>query len=200
MSDLYDDPAHGSDSVAIDDPDDLHRVRRVEAIHKARQNFVTVRLKARERVMTDKFFTRPDADRYAVLTALDYLRELEPMIRRSESDILDREITIQSRRVAPEQVATDGISIDEQSLQVGPITVTLQQLLDQGGDVVVDATARGTDSFSGVRKTREFSATLRPGDKHALRIVRLCDDFIEEVLPSIRGGDQEAELDYSDLL
>jgi hypothetical protein len=200
MSDLYDEPANDSGAVGLDDPDDLHRIRRVEAIHDARQNFVTVRLRARERVMTDKFFTPDDADRYAVLTALDYLRELEPMIRRSESDILNREITIPSRQVAREHVAADGISLDDQSLTVGPVTVTLQQLLDHGGAVTVDGNARGTDSFSGVRKKREFTATLRPGDKHALRIVRLCDDFIEDVLPSIRGGDQEADFDYSDLL
>jgi hypothetical protein len=50
------------------------------------------------------------------------------------------------------------------------------------------------------RVTHEIAVSLNPEEKHAMRIVRLCDDFIEDVLPSIDGGGEEADFDYSDLL
>jgi hypothetical protein len=200
MNDLYDAPANDGDDVSIQDPDDLHRIRRVEAIHDARDTVVEVLLKCREREMTDRFFTSADTDRYAILTALNYLRELEPMIRRSESDLLEREITIRERSVSPEHVPSDGMALSSRSVTVGPLTVSLDELLDSGGSVSVSTSARGKDPFSGIKKRREFSVKLRPKTKHALRIVRLCDDFIEEILPSITSGDGEADFDYSDLL
>jgi len=107
MSDIYDEPTNDAQELAITDPDDLHRVRRVEAIHEARKRFVEVRLKAREAMDSDPMFHKYRKDRLAVLTALDYLRELEPMIRRSDSDILKREITIAGKLIPESELPND---------------------------------------------------------------------------------------------
>mgnify|MGYP006876419032 CR=1 FL=1 len=40
MSDLYEEPANDAQELVITDPDDLHRIRRVEAIHDSRKRFV----------------------------------------------------------------------------------------------------------------------------------------------------------------
>ena len=198
MSDLYEEPANDAQKLAITDPDDLHRIRRVEAIHDARDTVVEVSLKARERMDTDPTFHKYRKDRLIVLTALNYLRELEPMIRRSDSDILEREITIAGKLI-PESELPDAAKRSADR-RVEAVTVTVQELLDSGGEVSAKHEFRVWDHRTKERVRHELTVALNPDERHAMRIVRLCDDFIEDVLPSITSDDGEADFDYSDLL
>ena len=199
MSDLYEEPANEAEELAIQDPDDLHRVRRVEAIHDARERFIRVRLQAREQVDADPMFHAYRKDKLAVLTALDYLRELEPMIRRSDSDILEREITIDGKRIDESQVPGSA-DLSDEKLRVEPVTVTTKELLDTAGELHTTHRVISWDSLRKERRKTNVPVVLTATERHALRIVRLCDDFIEDVLPSITSGDGEADFDYSDLL
>jgi hypothetical protein len=199
MSDIYDEPTNDAQELAITDPDDLHRVRRVEAIHEARKRFVEVRLKAREAMDSDPMFHKYRKDRLAVLTALDYLRELEPMIRRSDSDILKREITIAGKLIPESELPNDAHDTAD-NRRVESVTLTTEDLLDSGGEVNMTHEMTGYDHMRQHRVKHEIAVSLNPEEKHAMRIVRLCDDFIEDVLPSISSGDGEADFDYSDLL
>lgn len=199
MSDIYDEPGNDAQDLAITDPDDLHRIRIVEAIHDARERFVEVRLKAREQYDADPMFHAYRKDRLAVLTALDYLRELEPMIRRSDSDILEREITIAGKLIPESKLPADAYDTAD-NRRVESVTLTAEELLDSGGEVNMTHVMTGYDAMRQQRVKHEIGVSLNPEEKHAMRIVRLCDDFIEDILPSITSDDGEADFDYSDLL
>jgi hypothetical protein len=194
---------HGQADVSIDDHDDLHRVRRVEAIHDARERFVKVRLQAMHKMYEQSAFFQRDVDKYANMTALDYLRELEPMIRRSDSDFLDRIIVIGSQRFSPDNIRTSeqnrDVMWDESTLITKPVRVTVQELLNKGARVKSTATAHGT-RVGHTDWQEEVEIYVQPDASVATRIVRLCDDFIEDTLPSITESSNTADFDYSDLL
>jgi hypothetical protein len=67
MTGIYE-PEQDAGNVEIKDPDDLHRIRRVEAIHDARERFVKVRLRARDMMYDDPNWSQFNVDRYAIMT------------------------------------------------------------------------------------------------------------------------------------
>jgi len=203
MTEIYE-PENDAGNVEIKDPDDLHRIRRVEAIHDARERFVKVRLKARDMMYDDPTFTQFNVDRYAIMTALDYLREIEPMVRRSDSQLFDHVVTIPSKRFTEEAIPKDRhtrrVKFDESSLRTEPVEITLGELLTVGGSARADATVTGT-RVGHTNYRNEIEVTVNADERVAVNIARLCDDFIEDALPSIgKAADSTADFDYSDLI
>jgi hypothetical protein len=203
MTGIYE-PEQDAGNVEIKDPDDLHRIRRVEAIHDARERFVKVRLRARDMMYDDPNWSQFNVDQYAIMTALDYLREIEPMVRRSDSELFDHVVTIPSKRFSTEAIPKDQhtrrVKFDESSLRTEPVEITLGELLTVGGSARADATVTGT-RVGQVDYRNEIEVTVNAGERVAVNIARLCDDFIEDALPSIgKAADSTADFDYSDLL
>jgi hypothetical protein len=203
MTGIYE-PEQDAGNVEIKDPDDLHRIRRVEAIHDARERFVKVRLQARDMMYDDPNWSQFNVDRYAIMTALDYLREIEPMVRRSDSRLIEHTVTIPSKRFSTEAIPKDGradrVKFDESSLRTEPVEITLGELLTVGGSTRADATVTGTE-VGHVDYRKEIEVTVNAGERVAVNIARLCDDFIEDALPSIgKAADSTADFDYSDLI
>lgn len=204
MTGIYE-PENDAGNVEIKDPDDLHRIRRVEAIHDARERFVKVRLRARDMMYEEPTFSQLNVDRYAIMTALDYLREIEPMVRRSDSRLFEHTATIPSQPFTADAIPKDNdtadVVWDESSLRTEPVELTLADLLNTGGTVRADATVTGRKQTFRQTLSRDIKITVNAGERVAVTIARLCDDFIEDALPSIgKAADSEADFDYSDLL
>jgi hypothetical protein len=184
--DLYDDPEGPDAEYEFEDPEELHRVRRLRQIHDARERFEKVRLRTVEGVHENKL-TRPQQRRYTAQVALDYVRQLEPLLRRTDSDILDREATVRGRRVTTPNGDT---------LHVEGTTASVDQLLNTGGYATTRYEYQEHDGATNrtLHKTATAELTLDPAA--ATRLVRLCDDFLEDIMPSgiITDDDNEWHL------
>jgi hypothetical protein len=201
MSDFIEGTDAGN--VEVHDPDDLHRIRRVRAIHDARERFVKVRLQTRDMMITEPTFAQSNVDKYAIMTALDYLRELEPMVRRSDSQLLEHKVEIPSKPFPSESIPTSHKSVywDDGSLRTDPVELTLNELLNSAGTIRASATVKGRNAGTNSRVSKDIEITVTAGERVAMNIVRLCDDFLEDALPSIgQAADSEAGFDYSDLI
>ncbi len=159
--DLYDDP-DGAGGYEYDDPDELHRVRRLRQIHDARRRFDAVEAKSLDAGV------RVDRPTAVAAVACGFLRQLEPIIRRSDSDLLRREVTInqQAHRVE----TNDG----PYRAWTPARTVAVSELLDTSGNL------RGAVQANG--ETHPVTITIRPDT--SARLVRLGDDFLEDIAPS----------------
>jgi hypothetical protein len=171
--DLYDDPDRDTD-YEYDDPEELHRVRRIQQIHDARERFERARLAARGKAATNQ--VSDDALRKVTTQlALDYVRQLEPILARTGNDLLDRQVTLPARRVT----CPDG-----STATVEETTVTVRTLLDESGTITVTTEYQAYDSHSNCHQTRTHETPLPMDEAAATRLVRLCDDFLEGIMPS----------------
>lgn len=170
--DVYDD-ADDLEGYQYDDPDEFHRIRRLRQIHDARDRFEKVRLKAREAEARGQVGISRDAA--AAQTALDYVRQLEPIIKRADSDILDRTVVVESTRVRP---------VDNVETRTEPMEVTVTELLNQTGEVETQVSYTKFDAEINTEKRHTTTVTVTISPQTSLRLVRLCDDFLESVMPS----------------
>jgi len=142
------DRTDNDDGMRIKDPEKFHKTRRLKQIHDAREQFSETYKRAEADRRTGYKGTRAVA-----AVALDYVRQLEPLVEKSESDLLDK------------------------TVKVGPKTVSIRGLLDQGGTVTTRTRTHG-----GIRQT--FPKT--DVEKHrmsrptSLEIVRMCDHWLDE--------------------
>lgn len=136
--------------MRITDPDEHHKTRRLNQIHNARETFTEVYRKAEADHRSGQEGTRAVA-----AVALDYVRQLEPLVKRSDSDLLDERVTVGGREV------------------------TISTLLDQGGTVTT------TERVSKSRRSLQFTTettTHRMSKPTALKIVRMCDDWLDRYI------------------
>ncbi len=175
--DLYDE-FDGAGEYVAEDPDDLYRVRRYRHILDARQRFDVVEARSLAADIEDR------ATAVAVV-ACGFLRQLEPIIRRSDSNLLRREVTIGQQ---PHRVETED----------GPYrawtdarTATVSHLLDTSGTL--------QDEVEVNERTFPVTATMQPDT--SARLVRLGDDFLEDVMPiNLTEDSRTASADYTDIL
>jgi hypothetical protein len=181
-NELYDEP-NRDNNYEYTDPDEMHRVRRLQQIHDSRERFESIRLKARELVDLGQL----PAGRtryYAAQLALDYVRQLEPILTRADSEILSREVTVTD---------VDG--------EVPGHSVTVADLLDANGTIKSTRQYRERNPDTNAMETKTEVTELTLDESAATRLVRLCDDFLEEVMPSglSETADGEIGLDIEDI-
>jgi hypothetical protein len=119
---------------------------------------------------------------YTAQLALDFVRHLEPLVRRTDADLLDRRVTL--------------------SYEGGAVTATVCPLLDNCGAVTITATEEYRDPETMAEGTRQVQQQVTLDRAAATRLVRLGDDFLEDIIPSglTDTTDDVAEFDYSDLI
>lgn len=171
---IFDSPDSDGDGYEYSDPDEMHRVRRLRQIHDARERYEEFRLKVQEHADMGRL-RQADVRKYAAQLALDYVRQLEPVLRRADSNLLDRTIQIDSRDVT----APDGSTVT-----LPARTVRVADLLDAEGMVETkyQYTHRDPNTMSRTTDTETVQITI--DTPASSRLVRLCDDFLEEVMPS----------------
>jgi hypothetical protein len=164
-----------------EDPDEFHRVQRLKQIHEARKQFDkgqhTVQYKANRGAISEEH-----AREVVAQLAVGFIRQLEPILSRTESRILDYEFTFRSDRVKHE--------------------VTARQILNTNGTVTYSKEVETFDPDTQQRGTkRERRQVMIPFEVSA-KLVRLGDDFLEDVMPSglVEAADGEADYEYDDLI
>lgn len=163
----------GETGVELDDPEQLHKTRRLQQIHDARERFDRGRLEARGAL----YQSRISELQYHEITcqlALDYLKQLEPLIRRSEPELLNYE---------PDEI---GMTLEEVLNQRGERLVEWEEEEFNGSSAQYDTVAR---------QTRE---PIPPKASHT--IARLCDDFLDRSTPVVIQSSREASFDVEDVL
>jgi len=157
----------GDTGVELDDPEQLHKTRRLQQIHDARERFDQGRLEARGAL----YQSRISELQYHEITcqlALDYLKQLEPLIRRSEPDLLN--------------------------YQLDEVDMTLEEVLNQRGERLVEWDEEQFDGSSAQYDsvTRQAREPIPPAASHT--IARLCDDFLDRSTPVVIETEQEWEI------
>lgn len=135
--------------MQITDPDEHHKTRRLNQIHNAREQFTRT-----YRLAEADHRSGPKGRRAVAAVALDYVRQLEPLVKRSDSDLLEETVT------------------------VGGQTVTISTLLDQGGTVTTTNRTRENRRLMPRTETTEH----RMSKPTALKVVRLCDDWLDQYI------------------
>jgi hypothetical protein len=171
--------------------EEAHRRRRLEQIHNARERFDKVRLSARRRLNSDSAKGRRRAREWTIYLALDVLRQLEPIIKRAEHDLLDVEVPV------------GGVQreVDGRLVTLPQKRVPLRDLLDGEGQVQVTETVERYDSASNTTTTQTETFDVAPRTEVSTRIVRLCDDFLHEVMPAdvIPDDEEDGGIDPEDI-
>lgn len=152
---VFDEPEQDLGQV-YEDPDEMHRMRTLQRIHDARERFDRGRLELQSR---EDVAPRRVKDLTAKL-ALDVVRSIEPLLRRSDSDLLQRTVSV------------DGAAVQ------------IESLLDNEGRVDVVWTEEEFDASDQTYKQVEKSETKTISTSTSTRIVRLTDDFLQGVMPS----------------
>lgn len=158
-TDIFDSPERDDTEYQISDPEQLHKVRRLEQIHSAREQYSDLRLRAVEKESTTSRHDKDTTRRLLGQAAVEYLRQLEPIIRQSESDLLERTITTTEQEVS------------------------LADLLDNNGEI--EKTVKREQSTGLVNHTLMATATATGSlrESESLRVVRLCDNFLDNHIP-----------------
>jgi hypothetical protein len=186
---LDDDP-EDIDGYQYDDPGELYQGERIKQLLAARRRFREGRLGAREQMYERGHdYTRADYRDVCAQLALDYLSELEPLIRRTDSNLLERVIETEPREIKD---PNDDITTTD------PPNVTVGKLLDTGGDVETKYQYEYFDTYDNTSKKDTETVRVTIDDNTSQKLVRLCDDFLESIMPvEIDQGTETAEFDYS---
>jgi hypothetical protein len=177
---LYDDP-DSAGGYEFDDPEEFHRIRRLEQIHDARERFDSGRHKIYHAADIGEI-TPERAQNFTAQLALDFVRQLEPLLRRTDADLLEREI----------ELPTDGSSV----------SATVERLLDENGTVAVNRTEKQMNPETNAKETVQITDRVTMTRRASARLVRLGDDFLEEIMPAgiVEDSDDDADLEYADLV
>jgi len=178
--DLFDDPDSAGE-YEFDDAGEYHTIERLREIHDSRKRFDKARHEAYHAAEMGRISDQR-ASMYTAQLALDFVRHLEPLVRRTDADLLDRRVTL--------------------SHEGGVVTATVGHLLDNSGAVTISATEEYRDPSTMAERTRQVQQQVTLDRAAATRLVRLGDDFLEDIVPSglTDTGDDVAEIDYSDLI
>jgi hypothetical protein len=186
MSDtnIFDDNA-GEDTQTpyeYDDPDELYRVRRIEQILDALETYDEGKAKLKYHPEARHKLTVDERDALRDELALTVVRHLEPIVSRTEYNLLGRQVVLHS---------------DDGEMR----RATLEQLLDSGGHIAEEyeevESTRGTQPRERVTKVRYYTMEEATADK----VVRMSVDFLESVMPvGLSDDTRTANADYSDIL
>jgi len=164
-------------SLQIQTTQDYHEVRRYQQIHTARERYLKAELMASSVDAMQAAQYRSAAH----TAALQYLRELEPLMRRTDSELL-QEVVRWVAGPAPVQDLTN--RVPKEGDLYADMATSYEELLAYGGDPIpyeVEYTFFNPNACSEQRDT--FRGTSRPPIRALAQVVRHCDQFIEAVLP-----------------
>ena len=187
---LADTDAEIGSELQIQTTQDYHELRRYQQIHTARERYLKAELYGSS--IGDPM-EASEFQRAAHTAALQYLRELEPIMRRTGSDLLQERVrwTAGPAPVTPTQ--KEYLRSKPEDLYAD-IDVTYEELLASGGSAVpYEVEYFWLKPLSG-RRTREVHYGRSAPPMSALsQIVRHCDQFVESVLP-FRLEEEESPL------
>jgi len=187
---LADTDAEIGSELQIQTTQDYHELRRYQQIHTARERYLKAELYGSS--ISDPM-EASEFQRAAHTAALQYLRELEPIMRRTGSDLLQERVrwTAGPAPITPTQ--KEYLRSKPEDLYAD-IDVTYEELLASGGSAVpYEVEYFWLKPLSG-RRTREVHYGRSAPPMSALsQIVRHCDQFVEAVLP-FRLEEEESPL------
>lgn len=158
--DLYDEPEQEPGEYRFDDPEEYHRHQRLKQIHDSRERFEKGRHRAYH--MADEGeISRDRAQAYTAQLALDFIRQLEPLVRRTDSDLLQRAVPVGNGTQA-----------------------TVARLLDSDGIISITTTTTKDDPNTGGERKVTTTEEVTMSRRASTRLVRLGDDFLEDIMPS----------------
>lgn len=182
---LSDDPKDTGD-YQYDDSDELYQSERIKQLLAARRRFREGRLGAREQKYQPGGITEADYRDVCAQLALDYVSELEPLIRRTDSNLLERVI-----ETGPQEVETP----NGDTTTVNPPDVTVAELLNAGGEIQAAYRYGYFDTSANAHKTDSKTIRVTVDANASQRLVRLCDDFLEDVMPVELNEQQQTKID-----
>jgi len=172
---LADAGAEVDSELQIQTTQDYHELRRYQQIHTARERYLRAELLAAGAPELERTRMREAA----ATAAMQYLRELEPIARRTDSELLQNE-AIWLTQPAPAQEGHSSRSAARQRY----MQFTYEELLQAGGTSIPwQVEYAYSDPYSGLQKTAISSAETTPPLEVLAQIVRHCDQFVESVLP-----------------
>ena len=175
--------------LQIQTTQDYHELRRYQQIHTARERFLKAELMASS-------VHAIEAAQYAAAAhtaALQYLRELEPIMRRTDSQLLEEEVHWVAGPAPVHEMTNRALRPEDQDL-TARMTTTYEELLAWGSEAVpYDVEYTWFDPTSNVKKRGAHRGKTRPPLQALAQIVRHCDQFVEAVLP-FRLEEEESPL------
>jgi len=167
--------------LQIQTTQDYHELRRYQQIHTARERYLKAELYGSS--MTDQLEAL-EFQQAAHTAALQYLRELEPLMRRTDSELLQEPVRWTAGPAPVGDKKAKGLLRTKPEDLYADIEVTYEELLDWGGDAIPYEVEYHYHAPLESRNKREvhFGRTKPPMSALA-QIVRHCDQFVESVLP-----------------
>jgi recombinational DNA repair ATPase RecF len=165
--------------LQIQTTQDYHELRRYQQIHTARERYLKAELMASSVDAMQAAQYRSAAH----TAALQYLRELEPIMRRTGSELLE-EAVIWVAGPAPVRDMTNRALRPESQDLTARMETTYEELLAWGGDPIsYEVEYTYFDPMSSSRKRDTYRGSSRPPIRALAQVVRHCDRFVESVLP-----------------
>jgi len=187
---LADTDAEIGSELQIQTTQDYHELRRYQQIHTARERYLKAELYGSS--LTDQMEAY-EFQQAAHTAALQYLRELEPIMRRTGSELLQERVgwTAGPAPISPRQ---KGLHSMERQRLTAKVDLSYEELLARGGDAVpyeVEYTEYSHDLGRYVDEV--YHGRTKPPMSALAQIVRHCDQFVEAVLP-FRLEEEESPL------
>jgi len=167
--------------LQIQTTQDYHELRRYQQIHTARERYLKAELYGSS--MTDPYEAL-EFQQAAHTAALQYLRELEPLMRRTDSELLQERVRWMAGP-APVDSIRDGRQLRTSKKDLyAEVDVSYEELLARGGDHVRYEVDYSYWSLGLGRTCRDtYIGKTKPPMSALAQIVRHCDQFVESVLP-----------------
>jgi len=172
---LADAGAEVDSELQIQTTQDYHELRRYQQIHTARERFLRAELLAAGAPEPEQQRMREAA----ATAAMQYLRELEPIARRTDSELLQNEAVWLTQPAPAQHNHRSRKAARQRYMQL-----SYEELLQAGGTSIPwQVEYAYSDPHSGLQKTGIASAESTPPLQVLSQIVRHCDQFVESVLP-----------------
>ena len=165
--------------LQIQTTQDYHELRRYQQIHTARERY----LKAELMASSVDVLEAAQYEAAAHTAALQYLRELEPIMRRTGSELLEEKVHWLAGP-APIEATTNRAVRSNQSDLYARMDVSYEELLAWGGDPVpYEVEYSYYEPTDHVEKQDTYRGSSWPPIQALSQNVRHCDRFVEQVLP-----------------
>jgi len=187
---LADTDAEIGSELQIQTTQDYHELRRYQQIHTARERYLKAELYGSS--LSDPM-EASEFQQAAHTAALQYLRELEPIMRRTGSELLQERVKW-TAGPAPMTPTQHEFLVTPPEDLYAEIDVSYEDLLARGGDAVpYEVEFWWTKAVSGRRQREVHHGRTKPPMSALAQIVRHCDQFVEAVLP-FRLEEEESPL------
>lgn len=175
--------------VTVKDPEEYNRLRRLRAIHDARESVIKTRSNTFERMAEEHLYMNEQKAKVAFRRALDaYIMELEPLMRRADGGQKYLEEVALGKQVAP---GPDGEYLE---------FVGLESLLDSGEVLEFTWTEESICNVNG-KIENEHSEKVVVEPPILKRAFRMCNEFCAEcgLDVAIEQAVEEGEIPYPEV-